>query len=93
VEVLRVGGVTPKVLFRLHYKTIPIKVSREQALTLAQLLYRKVLLRGVAEWDVETREIQGFRLDAIDKVYEHTSPVQAFAALKNEFGHLFKQFD
>ncbi len=85
----RAGGAKPKAWLRLHYGLIPISVTREQAIELGSLLYRKVVLQGKAEWDRATREIQSFELQAIVRVCADVSPEDAFAALGREFGHLF----
>lgn len=85
----RAGGATPKAWLRLHYGLIPVIVTKEQAIELGGVLYRKVVLQGKAEWDRATREIQSLELQEIVKVCADVSPDDAFEALSREFGHLF----
>jgi len=84
------GGATPKAWIRLHYGRVPISLSKDQAMDLGKLLYRKVQLEGVATWDIETKAIVDFRLHSFTGPYEDVSPVEAFEALSREFGHLFE---
>jgi len=83
------GGATPKAWIRLHYGRVPIDLNKDQAIALGGMLYRKVILDGVATWDSETREIVGFKLKRIVRSCEDVSPSDAFANIAKDFGHIF----
>jgi hypothetical protein len=92
-EVKRVGGDEPKVMLRtLQGETLFCDTTEEVAKHLGSFLYEQVKLAGAAEWDLESLTIVEFEIATV-LPYQRTSPVQAFAALREQFGSFFDNID
>ncbi len=80
---LRVGGATkPKAEIRLSSsgQILNVELSETEAKELAKRLYEEVILEGRATWDVETWEVERFRVSHITP-YRQTDPALAFKEL------------
>jgi hypothetical protein len=92
-EVKRVGGIEPKVMLQtINGRTLYCDASAEIAKELGARLYDQVGVVGYAEWDYQTLEITDFEITEV-LPYRHTSPVEAFRILRDEFGHHFDAID
>ncbi|MCG8363164.1 MAG: hypothetical protein MJA27_07515 [Pseudanabaenales cyanobacterium] len=90
-EITRVGGAEPKIQFKtLDSQIIYCSTSKAIAKKAGIKLYTKVELRGLAEWNSETFEIENFHVIDISD-YEKTSPSEAFEELANLIGDSFDQ--
>lgn len=88
-EITRVGGAEPKIQFKtLDNQIIYCSTSKAIAKKAGAKLYTKVELRGLAEWNSETFEIENFHVIDISD-YEQTSPSEAFEELANLIGDSF----
>lgn len=89
-RVMRVGGVDPRVEFQPATKgrTLFCRAEREVVLALSEFLYQTVAVRGVAEWDAASLDVTEFTIEEWYR-YEPTSPVEAFAELREKFGKYF----
>lgn len=88
-EISRVGGAEPKIQFKtLDGRIIYCSTDRATAKKAGAKLYTKVELRGRAEWNSETFEIENFHVIDISD-YEETSPLEAFEELANLIGESF----
>lgn len=88
-EITRVGGAEPKVQFKtLDSQIIYCSTSKAIAKKAGAKLYTKVELRGLAEWNSETFEIESFHVIDISD-YEQTSPSEAFEELARLIGDSF----
>jgi hypothetical protein len=88
-EITRVGGAEPKIQFKtLDSHIIYCSTSKAIAKKAGAKLYTKVELRGLAEWNSETFEIENFHVIDISD-YEQTLPSEAFEELANLIGDSF----
>ncbi len=88
-EITRVGGAEPKIQFKtLDSQIIYCSTDKATAKEAGAKLYTKVELRGRAEWNSETFEIENFHVIDISE-YEETSPSEAFKELANLIGDSF----
>jgi hypothetical protein len=88
-EITRVGGAEPKIQFKtLDNQIIYCSTSKAIAKKAGAKLYTRVELRGLAEWNSETFEIENFHaIDIAD--YQQTSLSDAFGELANLIGDSF----
>lgn len=92
-EITRVGGAEPKIQFRtLDKKIIYCSTSKSIAKKAGARLYTLVELRGLAQWNSETFEIENFHVVDISN-YKETSPSEAFRELANLIGDQIDQID
>jgi len=88
-EITRVDGAEPKIQFKtLDSQIIYCSTSKAIAKKAGAKLYSRVELRGVAEWNSETFEIENFHVIDISD-YEQTSASKAFEELANLIGDSF----
>ncbi|MGG6263870.1 hypothetical protein ACQ4M3_11085 [Leptolyngbya sp. AN03gr2] len=92
-EITRVGGSEPKIQFKtLDSKIIYCSTSKLVAKEAGIRLYTKVELRGFAEWNTETLEIEDFYVTGISS-YEEVPMLQAFEELSHLIGDAFDKID
>lgn len=88
-EITRVGGAEPRIQFKtLDGKIIYCDTSKLIAKKAGTKLYSKVELRGLAEWNSETFEIENFNVFDISD-YKTSLPSEAFEELSNLIGSSF----
>ena len=92
-EIVRVGGVEPKVEVKLiSGQTIYCPFDISLASRLGSLLYQLVGLEGEAKWDPRTYEIEDFRLTGISP-YRDTPLPEAFQSLSEIAGKYYEDID
>lgn len=92
-EVLRLGGLDPKVEFKpINGRVLYCPAAKELVLRLREHLYQQVAVHGLAVWDATTLEVIKFEIQDFESLLESSS-TQAIAALREEFGHYFDQID
>lgn len=88
-EVVRVGGVEPKVEIRtLQGKTLFCPTTTAIAVQLAGRLYQQVGVYGEAEWNVETLEIEEFSIQQVSP-YGKIPLHQAFTQLRESANSVY----
>lgn len=92
-QVRRAGGSEPKVEIRtLQGETLYCSTTEEIARQLGGRLYEQVGVRGAAEWNFETLEIEEFEITKVLN-YTSTTPSDAFKKLSESFGSYFAGID
>ena len=92
-EITRVGGAEPKIQFRtLDGKIIYCNTRKSIAQKAGAKLYTTVALRGLAEWNSETFEIENFHVVDIAN-YEEVTPSEAFEQLAELIGDQIDQIE
>jgi hypothetical protein len=92
-EIVRVGGVEPKVEVKLiSGATIYCPFDISLASLLGSLLYKLVGLEGEARWDPRTHEIDDFRVIGVSP-FRDGSVVEAFQSLSNIAGKYYDDVD
>lgn len=91
-HITRVGGSEKP---RIQFKTIQGQLmhcdaSKEIAVKAGKLLYDSAALKGVAEWNLETKSIEQFSITEILE-YKETSISDAFSLLSKRFGSSFSE--
>jgi hypothetical protein len=92
-KITRVGGAEPKIQFKtldnqIVYCTTSISIAKRAGAK----LYTRVALKGVAEWNSETFNIEEFHVsDILD--YEEVLPSKAFEELANIVGDSFDKVE
>jgi hypothetical protein len=92
-KIKRVGGSEPKIRFEtVDGKTLYCSTSEKIAMKAGTRLYTQVGLRGLAEWNTETFEIEYFRVDEILD-YEQITISESFKELSKVVGDSFNDID
>lgn len=90
-QVESVGGADPKAWVRLDSgQRIGFDVNKTQAKLLGSRIYDDVGLRGTAHWDSVSKQVNVFKLSEVLPIKD-VSAVEAFEALKSEFGSFFDE--
>lgn len=89
-HVVRVGGIDPRVEFKPipKGKTLFCPAERKIVLELRDYLYQTVAVHGLAVWDATTLDVIHFTIQSW-LPYQPTSPVEAFAEIREKFGKYF----
>jgi len=85
-EILRLGGKEPKIMLASSQgPTLYCDASRALVLSLGNKIYQTVGLRGIAEWNPDSLEIEQFTALELT-AYDHKSVAEAFLAVSDEVG-------
>jgi hypothetical protein len=92
-EVLRLGGLEPKVEFKpINGKVLFCAATRETVLRLREHLYEQVAAHGLAVWDATTLEVTKFEIQDFDP-FSAQRTTEAFAELREQYGRYFDEID
>jgi hypothetical protein len=92
-KIQRVGGDTPRVVFKEHTgKNIYFEVTEEIAKQLAPKLYEDVALHGVAKWDKKTYRVIDFKVSSIGELKD-ISLTDAFKQIQDIIGKYWDEVD
>ncbi len=88
-EIVRVGGVTPKVEVKtVNGTTLFCPFDRSLAGELGALLYQTAGLQGEARWNASTLELEAFTVHSVTE-YQQVPITEAFAALRERAGKYY----
>jgi hypothetical protein len=89
-RIIRVGGVTPKVVLKITDKeAIHCDVTELLAKELGHRLYSWVGLKGKAVWNIEDYSMDSFKVDKVTE-YQETSLSKGIAELSSLIGKYLK---
>jgi hypothetical protein len=96
-EVLRLGGLDPKVEFKpFNGRVLFCPASKEIVLRLREHLYQPVAVHGAAVWDALTLEVTKFEIQDFDPFGASAvtgANHEEVAALREQFGSYFDKID
>jgi hypothetical protein len=92
-EVLRLGGLDPKVEFKpVNGRVLYCPASKEIVLRLREHLYQQVAAHGLAVWDALTLEVTRFDIQDFES-FAAGAASESLTALREQFGSYFDQID